>query len=36
MDDVSAQLETEGVGSFIKSFDGLIEVLEAKAAELTA
>jgi transaldolase len=36
MDDVSAQLETEGVDAFIKSFDGLIDVLEAKAAELTA
>lgn len=36
MDDVSAQLEREGVDAFIKSFDGLIEVLEAKAAELDA
>ena len=36
MDDVSAQLESEGVDAFIKSFDGLIETLEAKAAELSA
>ena len=36
MDDVSDQLEREGVGSFIKSFDELIEALEAKAAELNA
>ena len=36
MDDVSAQLEREGVDSFMKSFDGLIDTLEAKAAELDA
>ncbi len=36
MDDVSAQLEREGVDSFIKSFDELIGALETKAAELTA
>ncbi|MEQ8436126.1 MAG: transaldolase [Ilumatobacter fluminis] len=36
MDDVAAQLEREGVDSFIKSFDELIEALEQKAAELTA
>jgi transaldolase len=36
MDDVSDQLEREGVDSFIKSFDELIETLEQKAAELTA
>jgi transaldolase len=36
MEDVSAQLEREGVGSFIKSFDELIEALEHKAAELRA
>ena len=36
MDDVSAQLESEGVDAFIKSFDGLIETLEAKAVELSA
>ena len=36
MDDISDQLEREGVGAFIKSFDELIEALEAKAAELNA
>jgi transaldolase len=36
MDDVSAQLEREGVDSFIKSFDELIGALESKAAELGA
>jgi transaldolase len=36
MDDVAAQLEREGVDSFIKSFDELIETLEQKAAELDA
>ena len=36
MDDVSAQLEREGVDSFLKSFDELITTLEAKAAELDA
>ncbi len=36
MDDVSEVLEREGVGAFIKSFDELIEALEAKAAELNA
>jgi transaldolase len=34
MDDVSARLEREGVDSFIKSFDELIEALETKANEL--
>jgi transaldolase len=36
MDDVAAQLEREGVASFQKSFDELIETLEAKAGELGA
>jgi len=36
MDDVSAKLETEGVDTFIKSFDELIEALTTKAAELSA
>jgi transaldolase len=36
MDDVSAQLEREGVDSFMKSFDELISALETKAAELDA
>lgn len=36
MDDVAAQLEREGVDAFMKSFDELIEVLGAKAAELAA
>ncbi len=36
MDDVAAQLEREGVASFQKSFDELIEALEAKAGELGA
>ena len=36
MDDVSEQLEREGVDSFVKSFDELIGALEQKAAELTA
>lgn len=34
MADVSDKLEREGVASFIKSFDELIEALSAKAAEL--
>jgi transaldolase len=34
MDDVAALLEREGVASFMKSFDELIEALEAKAVEL--
>lgn len=34
MDDVAAQLERDGVASFIGAFDELIEALEAKAAEL--
>ena len=34
MDEVSAQLEREGVDAFIKSFDELIEALEQKASEL--
>ena len=34
MDDVAAQLEREGVASFQKSFDELIDALEAKAASL--
>jgi transaldolase len=34
MDDVAAQLEREGVASFQKSFDELIEALEVKAASL--
>ncbi|NNE12723.1 MAG: transaldolase [Ilumatobacter sp.] len=36
MDDVAAKLEREGVDSFQKSFDELIDTLEAKAAELQA
>ncbi len=36
MDDVSDQLEREGVDSFMKSFDELIDTLEAKAVELNA
>jgi transaldolase len=36
MDDVAGQLEREGVASFQKSFDELIETLEAKAGELGA
>jgi len=36
MDDVGRVLEDEGVASFSKSFDELITVLEAKAAELAA
>lgn len=32
LDDVASVLETEGVASFIKSFDDLLSVLEAKAA----
>ncbi len=36
MDDVAATLEREGVDSFIKSFDELIDVLDAKATELRA
>jgi transaldolase len=34
MDDVAATLESEGVASFQKSFDELLEVLGSKAAEL--
>jgi len=34
MDDVAAQLEREGVSSFMKAFDELIEALQAKAADL--
>jgi transaldolase len=34
MDDVSDQLEREGVNSFMKSFDELIEALQTKADEL--
>ena len=34
MDDVAAQLEREGVASFAKAFDELIETLEAKATDL--
>lgn len=34
MDDVAAKLEREGVASFIKSFDDLIEALDQKAAQL--
>jgi transaldolase len=36
MDDVSAKLEREGVDSFMKSFDELIDALQAKADELRA
>lgn len=36
MDDVAATLEREGVSSFQKSFDELIEALDVKAAELGA
>ena len=36
MDDVAAQLEREGVASFQKSFDELIDALDAKVAELRA
>jgi transaldolase len=36
LDDVAAQLEREGVATFEKSFVGLIEALDAKAAELRA
>ena len=36
MDDVSARLEREGVDAFTKSFDELIEALEAKVDELRA
>lgn len=36
MDDVSAQLEREGVDSFMKSFDELIDALQTKADELRA
>lgn len=34
MDDVSDQLEREGVTAFVRSFDDLIQTLELKAAEL--
>jgi transaldolase len=36
MDDVGAQLEREGVSSFQKSFDELLEALSAKARELSS
>jgi transaldolase len=36
MDEVSSKLEREGVDAFMKSFDELIDALEAKAAELGA
>ncbi len=36
MDKVAEQLEREGVDSFMKSFDELIDALEAKANELHA
>jgi transaldolase len=36
MDSVADQLEREGVDAFMKSFDELIDTLEAKAAELAA
>ncbi len=36
MDDVSAQLEREGVDSFMKSFDELLDALQTKADELRA
>ncbi len=36
MDDVAATLEREGVDAFMKSFDELIEALQAKAGELHA
>ena len=36
MDDVSAKLEREGVDTFMKSFDELIEALQSKADELRA
>jgi transaldolase len=36
VDDVGAVLEREGVTSFQKSFDELLDALSAKAAELTA
>jgi transaldolase len=34
MDDVADQLEREGVASFVKSFDDLIDALEKKSTEL--
>ena len=36
MEEVSAQLEREGVDAFMKSFDGLIDALEQKSVELRA
>jgi transaldolase len=36
MNEVAAKLEREGVDAFIKSFDELIEALDAKATELRA
>ena len=36
MEEVSAQLEREGVDAFMKSFDELIDALQTKAAELAA
>ena len=36
LDDVAAKLEREGVTSFQKSFDELIEALDTKATELRA
>jgi transaldolase len=35
VDEVAAQLEAEGVASFIKSFDELIGVLEEKAVGIS-
>ena len=35
MDDVAVRIETEGIDSFAKSFDELIDTLTTKAAELT-
>ena len=36
LDDVATTLETEGVDAFMKSFDDLLEVLAAKANDLSA
>jgi transaldolase len=36
MEDVAAQLEREGVSSFQKSFDELLDALSTKARELTS
>jgi hypothetical protein len=35
VDEIAAQLEAEGVASFIKSFDELIGVLEDKAVGIS-